>query len=156
MYVFISKLVALVGNKNKGSPVGPEKYNVGTSLKFVRNTHTFNIMNNMLFGEMRRIQNKSPEEETRSALSLYKSPALDSVLNQYSSEGDTSVRLEKERLHSAAIRDYQKKRKQRSRQRSYELRWQSTAEPPKSEEDLQQSEQAEPGAAAATTVWISA
>ncbi len=112
-YAFLALVIngeAVVGRKPEG-PLGPGQYNEGASVEFVRNTHTFNITNNMLFGEMQRIQQKPIEDEKKAALSLYKSPAFNSVLNQYSESKAGSVKLEKEKRKALSIRAYQARKK---------------------------------------------
>ena len=84
--------------------LGPGEYNSVKALEFVRNAHSFNITNNILYGEMDRIKGKPYEEKKQAAISLYKSPVFATVLSQYSNASAFSMRMAKKNPKKLIVR----------------------------------------------------
>ena len=71
--------------------LGPGAYNESDSLEFVRNSHNFNISNNLMFQEMQRRRCMSPGDRKEVARSMYRVPVLDSMLTQYTAVSKKSM-----------------------------------------------------------------
>jgi len=84
---------------------GPGAYDPVTSLEFVRNVHSFNITNNILFGEIDKIKSRPVEEEKKMALRFYKSPIFGSSICTHSNIQVGEIQLARQRSRAEKVRE---------------------------------------------------